>query len=35
MRYPKALKEGGTIGFIAPSFACTIEPYKTRFEEGL
>ncbi len=34
MRYPKPLKEGGTIGFIAPSFACTIEPYKTRFEEA-
>jgi muramoyltetrapeptide carboxypeptidase LdcA involved in peptidoglycan recycling len=34
MRYPKPLKEGGTIGFIAPSFAAAIEPYKTRFENA-
>lgn len=31
MRYPEFLQEGGTIGFIAPSFGCTIEPYKTAF----
>ena len=35
MRYPEYLKEGGTIGFIAPSFGCAIEPYKTRFENAL
>ncbi len=35
MRYPKSLKEGGTIGFIAPSFGCAIEPYKTRFENAI
>ena len=35
MRYPKFLPLGGTIGFIAPSFGCAIEPYKTRFENAL
>jgi len=35
MRYPKFLPSGGTIGFIAPSFGCSIEPYKTRFENAL
>lgn len=31
MRYPKNLPQGGTIGFLAPSFGCAIEPYKTAF----
>ena len=31
MRYPEFLKEQGTIGFVAPSFGCNIEPYKTAF----
>jgi len=31
MRIPKFLKEGGTIGFVAPSFGCNIEPYKSGF----
>ncbi|MCR5742392.1 MAG: LD-carboxypeptidase [Lachnospiraceae bacterium] len=35
MRYPKFLKDGGTIGFIAPSFGCATEPYKTAFESAL
>ena len=35
MRYPKTLENGGTIGFIAPSFGCAIEPYKTRFENAI
>ena len=35
MRYPKFLKDGGTIGFIAPSFGCAIEPYRTRFDRAL
>lgn len=35
MRYPKPLQPGGAIGFIAPSFGCAIEPYKTRFENAL
>ena len=35
MRYPKFLKENDTIGFVAPSFGCAIEPYKTAFENAL
>ncbi len=35
MRYPEFLKDGGKIGFIAPSFGCTIEPYRSDFEESL
>lgn len=31
MRYPKFLPEKGTIGFVAPSFGCAIEPYYTGF----
>ncbi len=31
MRYPKFLKDEGTIGFVAPSFGCAIEPYKAAF----
>lgn len=31
MRYPEFLKKNGTIGFVAPSFGCAIEPYKTGF----
>ncbi len=31
MRYPKFLQENGTIGFVAPSFGCNIEPYRTAF----
>ena len=31
MRYPDFLSEGGTIGFVAPSFGCATEPYKTTF----
>ncbi|MBO4864699.1 MAG: LD-carboxypeptidase [Eubacterium sp.] len=35
MRYPKFLQPGGTIGFIAPSFGCAIEPYRPRFENAI
>ena len=35
MRYPKPLQKGGTIGFIAPSFGCAIEPYDSRFKNAL
>ena len=35
MRYPEPLKKSGTIGFIAPSFGCAIEPYKSRFENAM
>lgn len=34
MRYPEFLKEQGTIGFIAPSFGCNIEPYRSAFENA-
>ncbi len=35
MRYPEFLKDGGRIGFIAPSFGCATEPYISDFEESL
>ena len=31
MKYPKFLQKNGTIGFVAPSFGCSIEPYHTAF----
>lgn len=31
MRYPVFLQENGTIGFVAPSFGCATEPYKSGF----
>ncbi len=34
MRYPKHLSERGTIGFVAPSFGCSIEPYKSAFDNA-
>ncbi|MDE7269237.1 MAG: LD-carboxypeptidase [Acetatifactor sp.] len=34
MRYPRNLPEGGTIGFVAPSFGCQIEPYRSGFENA-
>lgn len=35
MRYPKHLQKNGTIGFLAPSFGCAIEPYKSAFNNAL
>ena len=35
MRYPVFLKEQGTIGFVAPSFGCSIEPYRTAFDHSI
>lgn len=35
MRYPKFLQSGGTIGFVAPSFGCATEPYRSAFENAL
>lgn len=35
MRYPDFLKKGGRIGFIAPSFGCSTEPYSTYFDSAL
>ena len=34
MRYPKHLPQNGTIGFVAPSFGCQIEPYRSGFENA-
>ncbi len=34
MRYPKFLKKNETIGFVAPSFGCNIEPYRSSFEQA-
>lgn len=31
MRYPHFLQDGGTIGFVAPSFGCAAEPYRSAF----
>lgn len=31
MRYPAFLPAGGKIGFVAPSFGCAAEPYKSAF----
>lgn len=31
MRYPEFLQDGGTIGFVAPSFGCATEPYRSAF----
>ena len=35
MRYPDFLPDGGRIGFIAPSFGCTTEPYASCFDEAV
>lgn len=35
MKYPERLKKNGTIGFIAPSFGCTTEPYKSCLESAI
>ena len=35
MRYPAFLKEGGSLGFVAPSFGCAIEPYHSAFLNAL
>jgi len=35
MRYPRFLNDHGRIGYIAPSFGATSEPYRTRFQYTL
>jgi len=35
MRYPKPIKAGDTISFVAPSFGCSREPYKSAFENAI
>ena len=34
MRYPEYLPADGTISFVAPSFGCAMEPYRTCFENA-
>ena len=34
MRYPEFIKDGGTIGFVAPSFGCATEPYASGYSDG-
>lgn len=34
MKYPDFLKKSETIGFVAPSFGCSIEPYRTAFQNA-
>ena len=34
MRYPDFLSSNGTIGFVAPSFGCATEPYKSAFDNA-
>lgn len=35
MRIPKFIKKNDTIGFVAPSYGCATEPYKTAFSYAL
>lgn len=35
MRYPKFLPEGGTVGYLAPSFGCASEPYLSAFKNAM
>ena len=35
MKYADFLKDQGNIGFVAPSFGCVIEPYRTAFGHAL
>ena len=35
MKYGKFLPENGTIGFVAPSFGCNIEPTESMDKRGV
>ena len=35
MRYPVPIKEHDTIGFPAPSFGCSFDPYKSAFDNAM
>ena len=35
MRYPEFIRDGGTIGFVAPSFGSASEPYESAFKSAL
>ena len=34
MRYPVFIRDGDTLGFSAPSFGCSIEPYRSAFNHA-
>ena len=34
MRYPKNIQQGGTIGFVAPSFGSQIEAYYSAYDNA-
>lgn len=34
MRFPKHIKKGDKIGFVAPAFGCSFEPYKSTFQNA-
>ncbi|MER2151087.1 MAG: LD-carboxypeptidase, partial [Candidatus Limivicinus sp.] len=34
MRYPRFLSDGAVLGFPAPSFGCSIEPYRSAFDRA-
>lgn len=34
MKYPVFLQKNGTIGFVAPSFGCNTEPYRSAFDNA-
>ena len=34
MRYPEFIRDGAVIGFPAPSFGCSVEPYRTAFDHA-
>lgn len=35
MKFPSLIHKGDTIGFVAPSFGCAIEPYRSAFDHSL
>ncbi len=35
MKFPPFIRQGDTLGFVAPSFGCAIEPYRTAFNHSL
>lgn len=35
MRYPEFLKDNGTIGLVAPSFGCSVDPYKSCMDAAI
>ena len=35
MKYPDYIKDGGTIGLVAPSFGCSFEPYKSCLDSAI